>query len=59
MKHSGVVNKHGCHTALSDDVEREIYNHIKYMESALYGLTSLDVRRLAFEVAEKTTVKSI
>ena len=43
----------GRHTpTLSVALERQIHDHIQYMEKALYGLTPRDVRRLAFDVAE-------
>jgi hypothetical protein len=36
-------------------VEKELFlNHITFMEKRLFGLTTLDVRRLAFDLAEKT-----
>jgi hypothetical protein len=42
--------------ALGRDIEKELHTHVKYMEQALYGLTTLDVRRLAFDVAEAAGV---
>ena len=39
-------------TTLSATMEGELYNHIKFMEKSLYGLTAIDVRKLAFEIAE-------
>lgn len=43
----------GRHTiTLSVALERQLHDHIQYMEKALYGLTLRDVRRLAFDVAE-------
>jgi hypothetical protein len=41
---------------LGKDTEKELHDHIKFMEQALYGLTTLDVRRLAFDVAEAAGV---
>ena len=41
---------------LSDDVEKELFDHITYMEKALYGLGTKDVRRLAYEIAERTGI---
>lgn len=51
------VLKLGRHTTtLSVTVERQLHDHIQYMEKALYGLTPTDVRRLAFDVAEAAGV---
>ena len=41
---------------LSDDVEKELFDHITSMEKALYGLGTKDVRRLAYEIAERTGI---
>lgn len=38
---------------LSADVERTLREHIAYMEKCLYGLTTVDVRRLAYDLAVK------
>ena len=40
-------------STLPSEVEAALYDHIKFMEKRLYGLTTIDVRRLAFDVAEK------
>ena len=37
-------------------IEQAIHDHIKHMESLLFGLTTVDVRKLAYEVAEKANV---
>ena len=51
------VLKLGRHTTtLSVALERELHDHIQYMEKALYGLTPGDVRRLAFDVAEAASI---
>ena len=39
---------------LRDDVEKALYDHIKQMECRMHGLTTLDVRRLGYEIAVKT-----
>ena len=39
-------------TTLSIAHERELHDHIKYMEKALNGLAPRDVRRLAFDLAK-------
>lgn len=46
------VLKLGRHTTtLSVTLERQLHDHIMYMEKSLYGLTPRDVRRLAFDLA--------
>ncbi|XP_064614387.1 uncharacterized protein LOC135478053 [Liolophura sinensis] len=48
------VSQLGRHRiVLSTDVERELHHHVQYMEKVLYGLATTDVRRLAYNVAEK------
>ena len=42
---------------LSDDVEKELFNLIVYMEKFLYGLCTKDVRKLAYEIAERTGIR--
>lgn len=37
---------------LTDELETDLRNHIQSMEKALFGLTTHDVRLLAYEVAE-------
>ena len=43
---------------LRDDVEKSLYDHIKQMECRMYVLTTLDIRRLAYEIAVKTGVNN-
>ena len=43
--------------ALPTTAERTLRDHISYMEKCLYGLTTVDVRRLAYDVAEKLGLK--
>jgi len=51
-------SKLGGHApVLSAAVEKELHDHIKFMEKSLYGLTPMDVRRLAYEIAESIGVK--
>ena len=51
------VLKLGRHmTTLSVTLERQLHERIQYMEKCLYGLTPRDVRRLAFDLAEATSV---
>ena len=37
-------------------IETVICEHVQFMEKALYGLTTFDVKRLAFEVVEKAGI---
>ena len=37
---------------VTPEIEEELKNHIKFMEKSLYGLTTVDVRRLAYDVAD-------
>ena len=47
----------GAQPILPTEVEKELHDHIKYMERCMYGLKTQDVRRLAFKIAEKTGVQ--
>ena len=42
---------------LSPDVERLLIQHITHMERSLYGQSTVDVRRLAFELAKQLGIK--
>ena len=44
-------------TALPAAAESILRDHIAYMEKCLYGLTTIDVRRLAYDLAEKLGVQ--
>ncbi len=44
-------------TALPAATESILRDHITYMEKCLYGLTTIDVRRLAYDIAEKLDVQ--
>lgn len=44
-------------SALNEEVETAIANHILDLESRFFGLTTIDVRTLAYEVAEKLKIK--
>lgn len=47
------VSRLGRHRViLTENLEKELNDHIQYMEKSLYGLTTRDVRRLAYELAE-------
>lgn len=41
----------------SKEQERELANYILDMERRLFGLTAYDVRKLAYELAEKNSIK--
>ena len=42
-------------SVLPENIERELHDHIQFMEKRLYGLTPKDVRHLAFEIAISKT----
>lgn len=41
----------------SADLEREIVDHIKLLESRLFGLSSTDLRKLAYDLAHKNGIE--
>ena len=41
----------------SRQMEEQLVDYVKTMESMLFGLTSTDVRRLAFQLAERNNLK--
>ena len=41
----------------SEELERQLVDRIKVMERSMHGLTTLDVRRIAYELAVKLNVK--
>jgi hypothetical protein len=53
----GTATLGGRNTALCFDFERQLVTHIQNMERALFGLTTVDVRKLAFQLAEKLHIK--
>lgn len=50
------VKFHGGVPTFSKDIEIEIKNHLIKLEEMMFGLTALDVRKLAFDVAEKNNL---
>ena len=44
-------------TALPAEVEDSLKEHIFYMESRLFGLSNLELRRLAYSIAERCGIK--
>ncbi|KAB0805315.1 hypothetical protein PPYR_02285 [Photinus pyralis] len=51
IKHLG-----GKTTTFTNDQENELIRHILDLESRMYGLTTTDLRRLAFQLAEKNHI---
>ncbi|KAK2185125.1 hypothetical protein NP493_246g03086 [Ridgeia piscesae] len=53
------LRRHRDNAVISPEkVEKALYEHIKEMERRMYGLTTLDVRRLAYEIAVKTRMNN-
>lgn len=50
---NGEIKFYGGTPTFSVDIENEIKSHILKLEEMMFGLTQLDVRKLAFDVAEK------
>lgn len=44
-------------TTFNADLEREIVDHIKLLEFRLFGLTSTDLRKLAYDLADKNGIE--
>ena len=57
MKSIGVVVLGPKQPVLSPDVEHLLIQHIAHMERYLYGLSTVNVRRLAFVLAERFGIK--
>ena len=53
VRYPGTVRLGSFEPVLNADFENELTNQIQLMERALFGLTTVDVRRLAFELATK------
>ena len=58
----GKVNKPGevslgRHNSVFSAEEAQLVEHIMLMERALFGLTTIDVRKLAFEMAERMKIR--
>ena len=49
----GTASLGGCMTVLHLEFERQLVVHIQTMEGALFGLTTVDVRKIAYQLAEK------
>ena len=57
VEEPGVIKVGPKSPTLNPAVEMAIYNHLKRMEAALFGLTTVDAHRLAYSVAEKLGVR--
>jgi hypothetical protein len=57
VSNPGKVFLGGKQPTLSPVFELELVKHIQRMEKALFGLTTLDMRKLAFEFAERAKIK--
>lgn len=51
------VKFYGGIPTFSQDIEKEIVSHILAMEEMMFGLTPVDIRKLAYDVAEKNGLK--
>lgn len=47
----------GHRPTFSSDIESEISRHIITLETRFFGLTSMELRKLAFQIAEKYHIK--
>ena len=57
VEEPGVIKVGPKSPTLNPAVEMAICTHLKRMEAALFGLTTVDARRLAYSVAEKLGVR--
>lgn len=54
---SGAMKHLGRHVqSLSDDFEAELVRYVKEMESRYFGITCTDLRKIAYQLAEKNNV---
>lgn len=54
----GVEKKLGRHTVLTLDEENELCEILTDMESRLYGLTPIDVRRIVYQYCAKNNIRN-
>ena len=54
----GVEKKLGRRTVLTLDEENDLCNILREMESRLYGLTPIDVRRIVFQYCSRNNIKN-
>ena len=57
VKNPGVVQM-GAKSILSNDVELKICEHVQVMEKSMYGLTPMQLRRLAYDMVEALGIKN-
>jgi hypothetical protein len=55
MKKPGIAS--GRCPVLNDKFEQELVDHIKHMQRIMFGLTPMEVRRIAFQLAERNHLK--
>lgn len=56
ISNDGKIHK-GRPCVLSAYIEKELAQHLLYMESCMFGLTINDVRRLAYQIVEQNKIK--
>jgi len=57
VRHPGESRMGNYSAIFSEELERQLVDKIKMMERSMYGLTTVDVRRIAYELAVKLNVK--
>lgn len=58
VQHPGTIQLGSLRPILNDDFEKELVAKIQMMEQAFFGLTTVDVRRLAFDMATRLRLKT-
>ena len=58
VSNPGVVQLGRFNTVLSVNTEEALVYHIQDMERRLYGITTIDIRHLAYEIAEKLNMNN-
>ncbi|XP_055640903.1 uncharacterized protein LOC129778185 [Toxorhynchites rutilus septentrionalis] len=53
VQNSSAASEETHRTVFSSQQEQEMLNHVLNLQSRLYGLTARDIRKMAFELAEK------
>lgn len=57
VQHPGTIQLGSLRPILNEDFEKELVAKIHMMERAFFGLTTVDVRRLAFDMATRLKLK--
>lgn len=52
------IKRMGTFAVFSEDIERELVQHILALEGNMFGMTIRDVRKLAFEIAVRNNIKN-